>query len=484
MHGFEDSDSNSRPPRVVVAIPSTGKIHHACMESVRAMMRATLRANEVTFWWHNGQPHDRCRNALFDRFRGDPTWTHLLFLDTDVVVPPDALDRLIACDTSLVCAPVPVLHHRYGPPDQQTGITVGTNIRVFDDPALRGGVVDPEEPACGYRRVDPDDFPTEPFPCDAAGLGVCLIKREVVERIEPPWCAFVGQKQDQYIGEDVYFFRKARVAGFKLLVEPTILCDHYKSLDLTHLDLLYTDAPPVSPWPARHQPNVAGNVFVVVRVPRTGWLDIRMVDCLEEWQRRYGDRVLIERIFADTVRGGFVALAERIDTLDPRYTHVLMMSDDIVPHPATLGLMAAVDAPVVSALSRTLIDGEISWSFFERDPLSGALNAPQNISLPDLAEPFEVPSIDPACVLIRRETLRHVQPVMQTISPGPNADRLFAHQWCQAVISETGQPPLQIPLTVERKAEVGLLGLLHLKIRLKEQCRAQMEGVAQTAPTP
>jgi hypothetical protein len=226
--------------------------------------------------------------------------------------------------------------------------------------------------------------------------------------------------------------------------------------------------------------------LVAVRVPRTGWVDIRVADCLEEWQRCYGDRVLIERIFADTVRGGFIALADRVNELDPQYTHILMLGDDVVPHPSTLGLLATVDAQIASALSRTLIDGNICWSFFEHDPMTGALSAPQNIALPELTEPFEVASIDPACLLIRRETLQHVGSVMQTINPGPEADRLFAHQWCQAVTRASGQPPMQAPLTVERQSEVGLLGLLHLKMRLKEQIRTQRPEQVDSpdAPTP
>ncbi len=464
--------------RVVVALPSVGQVHHACMESLRAMIRATRLAEEVAFWWENDQPHDRCRNSLLKRFHDDDHWTHLLFVDSDEVVQPETLDRLLSHSAPIVCAPVPTLHQRYGPTDQTRGVTVGSNIMVFDNPSLRGSVVSPEDPDVSYRRVEPDDFPDHPFVCDSTGLGLCLIQRTVIETIQRPWCRFIGQFADEYVGEDVYFFRKARAAGFEILVDPTLMPDHYKQIDLTHLDLLYTDKLPVSSWPRLQEPNEVKPVFVAVRVPRTGWLHVRAVDTLQAWENKYGDRVLIEPIHADTARGGLVAVHRRMQTLDARFAHVLLLGDDVVPHDATLDLLSSVNAPIVAGLTRTLIDGLIRWAFWTTDPLTRKLVAPQNIRLPDMKQPFEVAAVDPACVLVERSALAQVASVMSEDDNGPDADRLFAQRWCQAVTDATGRPPVQTPLTVERRSEVGLRGLLAIKMKLRAQLRAAAETPA------
>jgi len=459
------------PPRVVVAVASTGRVHHACMSSIREMMRRTRAAAEVAVWWENEQPHDRCRNLLLKRFVDDRRWTHLLFVDTDEVVEPDTIDRLLVHNHPLVCGPVPTLHQRYGPPDEPRGVTVGTNIMVFDEPSLRGRAVAPDEPEAGYRRVDPDDFPDRPFFCDASGLGLCLIHRRVVEQIAPPWCRFIGQFDGEHVGEDVYFFRQAREAGFRLLVDPSVSADHYKAIDLTHLDLLYSDKLPVSSWPRLQQPNTTRCVYVAVRVPLTGWLHVRSIEVLQAWERDRGDNVLIELLLADTVRGGFGELARRAATLDERFTHVLLLGDDVVPHRATLGLLAAVDAPIVAGLTRKLIGGRICWAYWIADGAKGGLAAPQNIALPRLTEPFEVDAVDAACVLMRRAALDHVAAAMLQNDNGANADHAFLHHWCQMLTLATGRRPLQTPLTVERRSEVGLRGLLDLKMRLKARCR-------------
>ena len=81
-------------------------------------------------------------------------------------------------------------------------------------------------------------------------------------------------------------------------------------------------------------------------------MDVRLLNVLREWEEVHEDRIMIDRIFADSVRGAFGALADRVETLDERFTHVLMLGDDVLPHVMTLGLLATVEGPIVSGLTR------------------------------------------------------------------------------------------------------------------------------------
>lgn len=479
-NGQHRDNGSATQPRVVVAVPSTGHIHHACMDSIREMIRTTRGAAEIAFWWDNDRPHDRCRNALIERFVADDRWSHLLFIDTDEVVHPDTLDRLLSHDADIAAAPVPCTFQRYGLPGDNNGVTIGTNVMMFDEVARRGSIIDPDAPDRGYRRLDPDDFPDHPFTCDAVGMGLCLIRRRVFECVDRPWCAFVGDG-DTGVGEDIYFMRKARAAGFDILIDPQVMPDHYKPIDLTHLDLLFSDKIPVSPWPRLQTPDDSRRVIVAARVPQTGWMPIRSADVLQEWELNGAGRVHLESLRADTFRSAVHELTGRLTGIDGSFSRILFIGDDVVPHSKSLGLMASVDAPIVAALTRTLIDGHICWSHWHRDGADGTWRAPQNINLPQTIEPFDADAVDLSCAMIDRSLLEHVLPRVPLDDLGPHPDHAFMQRFCQTATEITGLRPRVIPLTVERRAEIGLRGLLNLKMRLKSQFRAQQE---RPAPQP
>jgi hypothetical protein len=73
----------------------------------------------------------------------------------------------------------------------------------------------------------------KPFEVKAAGLGFASVKQKVFESIEYPWFKVdEGKSFSSMIGEDVYFFRKAREAGFKVICDPRIRPGHVKDLAL------------------------------------------------------------------------------------------------------------------------------------------------------------------------------------------------------------------------------------------------------------
>ena len=134
----------------------------------------------------------------------DPDVTHLYFMDYDVVPPNGTLQKLL---------------------DHNTPIAAGIYPLGVD-----GGV--------WSFKVGRDWWPKEkPIPNELIDAGVVcgstlLVKREVFEKLEDPFFKITyraidnkGKCYDE--GEDEYFSRMAREAGFKLVVDPSIICKHY-----------------------------------------------------------------------------------------------------------------------------------------------------------------------------------------------------------------------------------------------------------------
>ena len=134
----------------------------------------------------------------------DPAVTHLHFVDSDVIPPNGTLQKLLSYDLPIVAGIYPML----------------MNVPCW---SFKIGV------GWQNKEIPPPDKLAE---VSCIGGSTILVKREVFERLERPWFKIVykaiddnGRCYDE--GEDEYFSRIAREAGYKLMIDPTIICKHY-----------------------------------------------------------------------------------------------------------------------------------------------------------------------------------------------------------------------------------------------------------------
>lgn len=123
--------------------------------------------------------------------------THLLFLDSDMVFPPDTLKRLLSHDKDIVGAS----YSKRVEPFHPLTVTEEGELTYI---------------TAGLRRVKL--LPT----------GCMLIRLRVFEALSKPFFNLVTEG-DQLRGEDYYFCEQARAAGFE------IWCDGDLSLQLGHI---------------------------------------------------------------------------------------------------------------------------------------------------------------------------------------------------------------------------------------------------------
>jgi len=130
--------------------------------------------------------------------------THLLFIDDDMMFPVDTLTRLLAHNKEIIGV-------NYHPRMLCTLYMVG----LFGD----------EED--GGEKVKEEDLPKELFTCRGVGAGVLLIDTCVFHKIERPWFAWEVHEYGMVTeGEDFYFCKKAREAGYEIWCDPTLKINH------------------------------------------------------------------------------------------------------------------------------------------------------------------------------------------------------------------------------------------------------------------
>lgn len=130
--------------------------------------------------------------------------SHILFIDTDMRFPKDAIDRLMAHDKPIVAA-------NYATRRMPVKTVAFKTDGAWD---------------CVYTTEKSSGLE----PVSAVGMGLMLIKREVFEKLTLPWFIIgYSPKTGEFSGEDIYFCRQARKAGYEVLI------DHDLSKEVKHI---------------------------------------------------------------------------------------------------------------------------------------------------------------------------------------------------------------------------------------------------------
>lgn len=135
----------------------------------------------------------------------DESFTHLLWLDSDIRFPPDTLERLLSHNAPIVCASYTERTTPHRP-------VAFSNLNDFSERVYT-------TPGCiGVEEIA------------ACGFGCVLMEKKILEGMSKPWF-MIGYvpSQETFVGEDIFFFTKMKMeTGFPLLL------DHDLTRELRH----------------------------------------------------------------------------------------------------------------------------------------------------------------------------------------------------------------------------------------------------------
>jgi GT2 family glycosyltransferase len=131
--------------------------------------------------------------------------THLFFVDDDMTFPPDTLDKL--------------MEHKKE--------VVGVNLYSRCLPLRSTIIFLPESYDFNGDKINEPTIPDHIFEVEGVTGGCLLINLSIIDKLEKPWFGF---KVDDFgvtlLGEDIWFTRRARSAGFKVWCDPAIKVGH------------------------------------------------------------------------------------------------------------------------------------------------------------------------------------------------------------------------------------------------------------------
>ena len=219
--------------KIAVCTPYHAQVAAEYAGSLASMLLFTARANIVyngiavspdfQLFYRRGSVLPRCRNELA---KDALDWgaDYLLWIDGDHLFPEHALIRLLSLNLPVVGAN----YARRAKPTSPTATSLGGDlIWTTEDLASRGEVVQVSN----------------------LGLGFCLVEMNVIRSLwEMPGPLFAFEMLGrglEAVGEDVFFFRRVREAGFGVYL------DHQLSWDIGHVhDRIVTNADALRERPA------------------------------------------------------------------------------------------------------------------------------------------------------------------------------------------------------------------------------------------
>lgn len=195
----------------VIGVPTTGSIPVkviGCIENV-----LLTRKDVIPFYVEGSLVYDS-RNKILGYAREHNA--DLLFLDSDICFPIEGYDRLLAHTDADIVSGLYFGRHEGSMPIAYKKMRPKT---IFRKQAIRD-VID-EIPASRY------------MPIEAAGLGFCLVRSNVVKSFSNKENPFEPYGN---VGEDFAFFDRCRKKGFKIMLDASFELKHLGQYAYTSRD--------------------------------------------------------------------------------------------------------------------------------------------------------------------------------------------------------------------------------------------------------
>lgn len=195
--------------KVLIGIPTA----RGCQQATEVWLMVQAQKSYRIIYGLGPLSVEDSRTKVVCKFLEQKDFTHLLFVDSDVVPPFNVIKDLHAHDLDVVSANYPLYMEKQ---ISSAGFALNEDKKTYKIYSLH------EE---GVKEVD------------AIGLGCCLIKREVIEKaVEYPCFQMrYGMKNGRFHmldSDDVTFSKVVRKCGYKIHYDFDQICDHYKTTSL------------------------------------------------------------------------------------------------------------------------------------------------------------------------------------------------------------------------------------------------------------
>lgn len=185
--------------RILIAVPTYETI---APETFKAIYNLKTGSEEVSFDFVKGYDCAEARNRIGEKtVQGG--YDHVLMIDSDVVVPENALMDMLEFPADIVLGCYP----RKNAKDRTTELyKAGQNDFV--------------------ERYSYDELQETRIRIKGGGMGCALIDTRTFIQMSFPWFQYVVYDNNEKLSEDLYFCSEAERIGLKIEADTRVRCGH------------------------------------------------------------------------------------------------------------------------------------------------------------------------------------------------------------------------------------------------------------------
>lgn len=204
---------------ILIALPTNKNVETDTLKSIYDQILPAGVKTELQFFY--GYQIDQIRNLIAEWGK---RYDYLFCVDSDIVLPPDALAKLIAANKDVVSG----LYIQRKP---------GHHILEIYESTHDGKITNiPWNKLKGRGLVE----------VAGCGFGCVLVKGEVLRKMPYPHFVYKSALDHAFtFSEDVYFCQEARKHGFTIWADSTLLCKHMHSMHMIVDTVVPEVVPPV-----------------------------------------------------------------------------------------------------------------------------------------------------------------------------------------------------------------------------------------------
>lgn len=214
-------DMRNLMTKILIAVPTFENVSTETFESIYNLQIPP--ETDVKLYFAKGYDCARARNRIVE-YAIDKNYDYIFMVDSDIVLPNDALLKLYEVPTNIILGAYP----RKNEPSKSELFDVRWDNYA---PSARWNIAE-----LTANRFTRDGQPITAIPVLGGGFGCALLKTNIFRSglLAKPWFKYVNYGDGDLLSEDLYFCENARRHGFKIYASTTFVCGHVKREVITY----------------------------------------------------------------------------------------------------------------------------------------------------------------------------------------------------------------------------------------------------------